>query len=360
MDSASPLSEVDGYKEAMRRYKSLNPTASWWQDPCCEDLVDFCAAPSQSTNGGKVFECEAVGGRRRFSIRGMDGFVFVPQALGAGLQLDLSLRCLASYCTSDNAATNIDGNPVDPSLDRDEASKSMTMFEKYLAGAETTKHSRSLDKLSWSTLGYQYDWSLRKYHDEKRSPFPAGLASLAVELACRDGGARNFTPQASIVNFYKRSSTMGGHLDDLEYTFEKPVVSISLGLPAIFLLGGVTKDETPIPILIRPGDVMIMGGNTRLVYHGMAKVLFNFDLPPMCFSFPEASKAQELSVDDNIANHHAFNEREIAGVQSYLTEHRINVNIRQVLDDHCGSIEEQRRGKKKQEEGNTHLKGEGL
>ena len=43
---------------------------------------------------------------------------------------------------------------------------------------------------------------------------------------------------------------MGGHQDDLELTFDKPVVSISLGLPAIFLLGGATKNDTPIPILV--------------------------------------------------------------------------------------------------------------
>ena len=60
---------------------------------------------------------------------------------------------------------------------------------------------------------------------------------------------------------------MGGHRDDLELDFTQPVVSISLGLPAIFLLGGDTKDCEPVvPILVRPGDVYLLAGDSRLCF----------------------------------------------------------------------------------------------
>eukprot|EP00957_Ditylum_brightwellii_P174320 13271547-Ditylum_brightwellii.AAC.1 len=66
---------------------------------------------------------------------------------------------------------------------------------------------------------------------------------------------------------------MGGHRDDLEYDFSKPVISISLGLPSIFLLGGKDRNNYAVPILVRPGDVMVLGGDCRLHYHGMARVV---------------------------------------------------------------------------------------
>ena len=74
---------------------------------------------------------------------------------------------------------------------------------------------------------------------------------------------------------------MGGHRDDLEDkdAMDKPIVSISLGLPGIFVLGGAEKDEfesddqsstSPHPVralLLRPGDILVMGGPSRLNYH---------------------------------------------------------------------------------------------
>jgi alkylated DNA repair protein alkB homolog 1 len=56
---------------------------------------------------------------------------------------------------------------------------------------------------------------------------------------------------------------MSGHLDDAEYEMKKPIVSISFGNTAVFLLGEEKKDVKPIPIFIRSGDVVIMGGRSK-------------------------------------------------------------------------------------------------
>ena len=100
--------------------------------------------------------------------------------------------------------------------------------------------------------------------------------AMSLESTNTDTTKTSFLPQASIVNYYNPKSIMGGHRDDLEYALDKPVVSMSMGLPAIFLLGGATKESEPVvPILVRPGDVLILGGQCRLYYHGMAKVIPN-------------------------------------------------------------------------------------
>ena len=58
----------------------------------------------------------------------------------------------------------------------------------------------------------------------------------------------DFNASASIINYYSLKSNMGGHRDDLEVDFTKSVVSLSLGVPAVFLLGGNMKDDEVVPI----------------------------------------------------------------------------------------------------------------
>ena len=56
---------------------------------------------------------------------------------------------------------------------------------------------------------------------------------------------------------------MGGHVDDGEYTMEKPIVSVSFGNTVVFLIGGMQRDVTPTALFIRSGDVVVMGGEWR-------------------------------------------------------------------------------------------------
>jgi len=137
----------------------------------------------------------------------------------------------------------------------------------------------TLSKVRWATLGYQYDWTARSYERSAYCPFPAQLGELAARLATACGVGFNITPEAGIVNLYPVGQVMGGHIDDGEEAKESPVVSMSLGPPCIFLLGGHSKDESPAAVLLRSGDVLILGGLSRLKYHGVPKV-FVSEGPP--------------------------------------------------------------------------------
>uniref|UniRef100_A0A0K6SB14 Alpha-ketoglutarate-dependent dioxygenase AlkB-like domain-containing protein n=1 Tax=Chromera velia CCMP2878 TaxID=1169474 RepID=A0A0K6SB14_9ALVE len=93
----------------------------------------------------------------------------------------------------------------------------------------------------------------------------------------REGGAEGeremgFSPEAAIVNFYSPGDKLCGHKDDVEIERDAPVVSITLGLSAIFLVGGSSAEDWPVPLLVRSGDVMVMGGESRFVLHGVPRV----------------------------------------------------------------------------------------
>lgn len=129
----------------------------------------------------------------------------------------------------------------------------------------------------------------------------------------------DFTPEAAIVNFYPMNTSMGGHLDDAEHDLRKPIVSLSLGSSALFLIGGRDKTVDPTPILVRSGDSVVMTGESRLCYHGVPCIiprdveayLCDVTLEPLNEVFPEADSAT-------------------SNVLNYLKDHRINMNVRQV------------------------------
>jgi hypothetical protein len=84
---------------------------------------------------------------------------------------------------------------------------------------------------------------------------------------------QSITVEAAIVNYYPVGSYMSGHVDDAEHAMDEPIVSINLGCPAIFLLGGRSKGDPPLPILVRSGDVIVMAHESRFCYHGVPAVL---------------------------------------------------------------------------------------
>ena len=104
-------------------------------------------------------------------------------------------------------------------------------------------------QLQWSTLGYHYDWTHKTYGREDRSPFPAPLADACSAMASALGlGA--FEAQAGIVNFYDAGATLCPHVDAAELDRRRPLFSLSLGLSAIFLVGGPTLNHRPAALCI--------------------------------------------------------------------------------------------------------------
>ncbi len=98
---------------------------------------------------------------------------------------------------------------------------------------------------------------------------PAAFRRLAAEAAAA-GGFDGFAPDACLVNRYEPGARLSLHQDKDERDFSAPIVSVSLGLPAIFLWGGLRRGDRPRRILMESGDVAVWGGPARLVFHGVA------------------------------------------------------------------------------------------
>ncbi|MBS0293391.1 MAG: DNA oxidative demethylase AlkB [Proteobacteria bacterium] len=100
---------------------------------------------------------------------------------------------------------------------------------------------------------------------------PEVFARLARDAAQRAGFA-DFTPDACLINRYAPGARMSLHQDRDERDLAAPIVSVSLGLPAVFLWGGATRSERAQRVPLGHGDVVVWGGVDRLRYHGVLPV----------------------------------------------------------------------------------------
>jgi alkylated DNA repair protein (DNA oxidative demethylase) len=124
--------------------------------------------------------------------------------------------------------------------------------------------------VGWVTdrSGYRYD----RADPETGKPWPAMPASfraLALQAAAQ-AGFDGFSPEACLINRYQPGARMSLHQDKDETDFAAPIVSVSLGLPAIFLFGGSKRSDRPRRFRVEHGDVAVWGGPTRLAFHGVA------------------------------------------------------------------------------------------
>jgi alkylated DNA repair protein (DNA oxidative demethylase) len=97
---------------------------------------------------------------------------------------------------------------------------------------------------------------------------PARWNELAARAAARAGFAR-FMPDACLVNRYEPGTRLSLHQDRNERDLSAPVVSVSLGLPAIFLFGGMLRDDPVQRVPLFHADVVVWGGAQRLAFHGI-------------------------------------------------------------------------------------------
>jgi len=233
-----------------------------------------------------------------FGIEERPGFILAPTAVSKSLQRGMALRALNEFCKAPHA-TNVDGH--------------------------MHRSPEKRPRLAWASLGYQFDWTARRYTESKKSPFPEDLAKLTKSFAEAVPGGKGFKAQAAIVNFYKGNGNMGCHVDDSEDDQEKPVVSFTMGLPAIFLLGTRNRDDPPIPVLLRAGDVMMLSGESRLCFHGVAAILPRpVPLGPNALEKHVELPKQVVEVEE---------EEEWQEVDKFLASQRLNFNVRQVLLD---------------------------
>jgi DNA oxidative demethylase len=122
----------------------------------------------------------------------------------------------------------------------------------------------------WVTdrTGYRYS----PEDPETGKPWPA-MPPLLRELAERAAGAAGFTgfaPDVCLINRYVPGAKMSLHQDKDELDFTAPIVSVSLGLPATFLFGGLRRSDKPRRFRLDHGDIAVWGGPSRLFFHGVA------------------------------------------------------------------------------------------
>ena len=124
--------------------------------------------------------------------------------------------------------------------------------------------------VGWVTdrSGYRYD----RADPESAKPWPAmppTFRALAAQAAAQAGFDR-FSPDACLINRYQPGARMSLHQDKDELDLDAPIVSVSLGLPAIFLFGGLQRSDKPRRFRLEHGDIAVWGGPTRLAFHGVA------------------------------------------------------------------------------------------
>ncbi|HUB15252.1 MAG TPA: DNA oxidative demethylase AlkB [Acetobacteraceae bacterium] len=124
-------------------------------------------------------------------------------------------------------------------------------------------------RAGWVTdrTGYRYD-AIDPATGRAWPEMPRMFADLAADAAAA-AGFGGFRPDACLVNRYAPGARLSLHQDRNERDFDQPIVSVSLGLPAIFLWGGQTRAAKVTRIPLIHGDVVVWGGADRLTFHGV-------------------------------------------------------------------------------------------
>ena len=138
------------------------------------------------------------------------------------------------------------------------------------SGARMSVAMTNCGALGWVSdrSGYRYD----PRDPETNQPWPA-MPPAFVELARRAAeaaGYPGYVPDACLVNRYAPGARLSLHQDRDEQDLRAPIVSVSLGLPAVFLWGGLLRSDPTRRLRLTHGDVAVWGGPARMTYHGVA------------------------------------------------------------------------------------------
>jgi alkylated DNA repair protein (DNA oxidative demethylase) len=143
-------------------------------------------------------------------------------------------------------------------------------------GARMSVAMTNCGALGWVTdaAGYRYD----ALDPESGAPWPALPAAfqLLAREAAAEAGFAGFEPDACLVNRYEPGTRLTLHQDKDEQDFRHPIVSVSLGLPAVFQLGGPRRGDRPLRVRLSHGDVVVWGGPARRFFHGVLPLAEGF------------------------------------------------------------------------------------
>jgi alkylated DNA repair protein (DNA oxidative demethylase) len=124
-------------------------------------------------------------------------------------------------------------------------------------------------RVGWVTdrTGYRY----APRDPASGAPWPSlpDIFTALARDAAAEAGFADFVPDACLVNRYEPGARLSLHQDKDEQDYRHPVVSVSLGLPATFQFGGPKRSDRPLKVSLTHGDVVVWGGPSRLVFHGV-------------------------------------------------------------------------------------------
>ncbi|RNA12919.1 Alkylated DNA repair alkB -like protein, partial [Brachionus plicatilis] len=236
-----------------------------------------------------------------YELKANPGLLVIPNPFLNSCQRFLVTRCLAEYHNRPNKTNldlhkNRDGNLWNEAI-------GLNNFNEF-------------NKLRWATIGYHYDWTNKVYNEMDYTEPPQELKTLS-EIIASLIGFPNFKLEAGIINYYHLNSTLSAHQDRSEKNMSAPLLSISLGSSAVFLIGKECKSEVPAALLLRSGDVVIMSSKSRLSFHAVPTIL------------PDPNVHSYFEIDDDSTEDKSQESNEWNDFYNYIKINRININIRQ-------------------------------
>ena len=320
--------------------------------PASDAIVDFDCERSRTRHG---VETKCAGGQRCCTLKSAPGVVVLPEAVGKGVAAALATRALDDWLSPELAGCNMDAHD-DPS--QRERWYTATHGRAPAWASLAAPAGRKSGRLRWTTLGRQFNWNSRGYDEagaaaaedvvETSRKLPEELRELGsriVRLAHASGAlARNCEREpvfdAAIVNFYAGvSDRLCFHKDDTEEDLSQPIVSVSLGVPCVFLIGGEDKQTEPTPLLLRSGDVLLLSGPARFHYHAVPRILTgdakeegkeDAEVGQRLRARPDAARRASGcgAADDATLRAGDVHHQASVAADQWLARRRININLR--------------------------------
>ncbi|XP_041070215.1 nucleic acid dioxygenase ALKBH1 [Carcharodon carcharias] len=320
----------DAFRRLFKYYKRRQPP------PDLSGIVDFSRAqqyckvliaPLNVTSISDQDACKAglqpVCKWKAYSLDGYPGFMFILDPFLPGWQCYWAKQCLKIYPRKPNVC-NLDLH-MSPEETKDLWEQSREQLRLKTPGKREAKSL--LEKLRWVTLGYHYNWETKKYSPDHYTAFPMDLAYLSEQVAAACG-FQQFKAEAGILNYYRFDSSLGIHVDESEMDYSKPLLSFSFGQSAVFLLGGLKRQDPPLPMFIHSGDIIIMSGKSRLFYHAVPRIVPNLEGRAIPSCLEHTTTRYNCSAD---TSYRQRDEGDWEICAKYLQSSRVNMTVRQVV-----------------------------
>ena len=173
-------------------------------------------------------------------------------------------------------------------------------------------------KLRWMTLGFQYDWTEKRYPHSQGPVFPVDTANFVQTLF------PGMKAEAAIVNVYSPGDALSVHRDVSEDS-DNGLVSISLGCDAVFVIGLRSADDANLhhlAIRLHSGDAIYMSGEARYAWHGVPRIIPD-SCPASLRSWPATCNNEKSSTEAQDC---------FEAWRDWMSTKRVNLNVRQMFD----------------------------